>query len=126
MKISMDKKYKSNGKSIRILCTDRPDYIYPIVAMDDNGIIHYFMKDGIALSGPKYNLEEIWEPNKHEWCLFWDRDERESAILQRFYKMLPNGKFQSYRHICGEKAFVSWDYCERFDGTLPQHLARLK
>jgi hypothetical protein len=120
MKIEMGKKYTSNGKPIRILSVDRPDPSFPVVGMDNNGTIHYFMKDGTAcLSGPDYALVEVCEPKLGDWCWFWNTEEDKNSTLSKLQKVCDDGKFQSQ---CGNY----WKYCSKFDGKLPKHLKRLE
>jgi hypothetical protein len=115
MKIKMDKQYTSNGKRIKILCTDRPDDTHPVVGMDDDGTIHYFTKDGKCLFGATYDLVEVWEPTEGEWCWFFDLNGQEGAILAKFQKRCPYGRYQT-------KNGSNWKYCLKFVGELPEHL----
>jgi hypothetical protein len=81
MIVEMGKKYTSNGKPIRILCVDRPDPIFTVVGMNDKGIIFYFTKDGrVCLSGPTYDLVEVWEPKEGELCIFFDNKHKNTAV----------------------------------------------
>jgi hypothetical protein len=124
-KISKDKKYTSNGKLIRILTTDRPKYVHSIIGIDDDGVIYFFDEDGrisedcVDLKPGEtyydYRLVKVWEPVNGEWCLFWDTNEQDGAILSRFCKMTDDGIFQSWNGL-------SWKHCIKFDGTLPVHL----
>jgi hypothetical protein len=116
MKIEMGKKYTSNGESIHILCTDRPHAIeYKVIGMRDDGAILYFTEDGKSPAWPIYNLVEVWEPQKDEWCLFWDDENKHYVVLYRFIGMSDCGRFKSDNCI-------SWKYCAKFDGTLPEHM----
>jgi hypothetical protein len=128
MNISLDKKYKSNGRLINILCVDRPHSIFPVVGMDDDGTIYYFEKDGkvsessvVLKSGEvldDYNLVEVCEIKENEWCWFWDTEEYGSVVLSKFDKMCSNGKFQSKSGTC-------WKYCSKFNGELPEHFKEI-
>lgn len=111
----MEKKYTSLKGDIRILCTDRPDNKYSVIGMDSTGKILFYTEDGKCESNKDYNLVEIWEPQHGEWCLFWDSNKQNGAALSRFYKMQSDGTFQSWNGI-------TWEYCSKFDGTLPEHL----
>jgi hypothetical protein len=116
MLIDINKKYTSNHRPVRILCTDRPPEIeYRVVGMRDDGAILYFTENGESASGPTYDLVEIWEPRYGEWCLFCNDLKPHRTVLDQFNKMTDDGKFQS---ICG----TIWNYCNKFDGTLPEYL----
>jgi hypothetical protein len=118
MKISMDKKYTSNGKSIKILCTDRND-LCPVIGLREDGGVYFFYEDGRNSIDTMFDLvEEVWTPTEGEWCWFWDTDEDKNATLSRFQKVCDNGKIKSQ---CGN----FWEYCSKFDGELPKHLKRL-
>jgi hypothetical protein len=121
MKISMNKKYTSNGEPVRILCTDRISFNleYPVVAMRYDGGIVFFTKDGKSAPGIDYDLVEVWEPKKGEWCLFWTELSPYHVILSKFNKTTNDGWFES---ACG----TTWKYCSKFDGTLPEHLKERK
>jgi hypothetical protein len=124
MNISLDKKYKSNGRPIRILCVDRPNNAHPVVGMYNDGTVAFFEENGtispltIFLKPGEnledYNLVEICEIKENEWCWFWDTDEYGSVVLSKFDKMCSNGKFQSKSGTC-------WKYCSKFNGELPEH-----
>jgi hypothetical protein len=116
MKIEMGKKYSSNGKPIRILCIDRPnDSIYPVIGIHNNGSVVYFEEDGKSPSGTTHNLIEVWQPQEGEWCWFWNNEESKSVVLDRFTGMNKFGLFKG-------GGYSSWQYCAKFDGTIPEHL----
>jgi hypothetical protein len=120
MKIEIGKKYTSNGKKVRILCVDRPySYEYPVVGMLNNGSIEYFKENGESFIDSRYNLIEVWEPTAGEWCLFWNNEEPKSAILDKFIGMTKSGLFKDY-------SYSYWQYCAKFDGTIPEHLKNIK
>jgi hypothetical protein len=114
MKIEMNKKDTSNYKSIRILCTDRP-ISRPVIGMFQDGQLGYFTETGCSQAGKDYDLIEIWEPQFHEWCLFWNNEESKIAVLAKFSGMTESGLFKD----CG---YSSWQYCAKFTGDLPAHL----
>jgi hypothetical protein len=135
MKISMDKKYTSNRNPIRILCTDRPKTVYPIVGMDQDGGIHYFKEDGtisefsMFLTPDQhmddYKLVEVWKPKKYEWCWFWDEEkltdnpyENVGAHLSMFAET-EDGYFKS---IDG----YTWRRCAKYDSEIPEFLKELE
>jgi hypothetical protein len=118
MKVEMNKSYTSNGKHIRILCTDRNNTEYPVIGIEDDGAISHFTIDGVCGFGSEYDLVEVSEPQRGEWYVFWDSNNQHSIILSRFYKTQSDGTFQSWDGPC-------WNYCKKFDGTLPKHLEEL-
>jgi hypothetical protein len=116
MKIEMGKKYTSNGDSVRILCTDRPnDNGYTVVGLFENGMIGYFTEDGESTTTDRRNLVEVWEPQRGEWCLFTDSSFN-GAMLMQFLVCTIYGRF----HAMG--SYRSFDHCYKFDGILPEHL----
>jgi hypothetical protein len=115
MLIEMNKKYTSNGELVRILCTDRyNDNGYTVVGMRDDGIIVYFTKDGKSASWPTYNLIEIWEPKRGEWCLFSDETFIGARLMQ-----FSNNLFDKFQAL-GEQH--NFRHCAKFTGELPEHL----
>jgi hypothetical protein len=115
MKVSIDKKYTSNGKPIRILCTDRNNRDYPVVGLFDDGYMLYFLESGVCPYGEEYNLVEVWEPQVGEWCLFWDYEKSKTIFVSCFLRVDKYGKFQC-------KSGITWNYCAKFTGELPKHL----
>jgi hypothetical protein len=118
MKVEMGKKYTSGGKPVRILCTDRRSETYPIVGMCNNLDIVYFTEDGRCITGEAYDLIEQWEPTLNEWCLFWDDEKPNHAVLAQFIKMYFNETFYCNRGS-------AWKYCAKFTGELPEHFKGL-
>jgi hypothetical protein len=119
MTVSMDKKYTSDGKPIRILCMDRNDcthYTYKVVGMCEDGTIRYFSETGYCSTNHRYNLVEVWEPTENEWCLFCNENANR-CMLSKFEKVF-DGMFRSTDGC-------HWKYCYRFDGTLPEQLTEL-
>jgi hypothetical protein len=115
MKIEMGKKYTSNGEPIRILCIDKPD-IQPVVGMGEKtGIIYFFKENGENIFSSSLNLVEVWEPQVGEWCLFWDYEKSKTIFVSCFLRVDKYGKFQC-------KSGITWNYCAKFTGELPEHL----
>jgi hypothetical protein len=119
MKVEMGKKYTSNGKKVRILCVDRPDSVYTVVAMREDGAVSHFKKDGTSINGKwdSYNLIEVWEPTVGEWCWFWD-DNNYNTILAKF-ELIHNDK----GFKCNAGGY--WQHCVKFTGELPEHLKNI-
>lgn len=44
------------GNEVRVLCTDRPNVMYPVVAMDRNGRLAVFTSDGRCFNSPLISL----------------------------------------------------------------------
>jgi hypothetical protein len=118
MKISMDKKYTSNGKAIRILCTDRNNTNYPVMGLCNNGSVWCFKENGSSASGPCLDLVEVWEPQVGEYCWFWDYEKTTTILVSRFVIVDEYGKFKC-------KNGSTWDHCAKFVGELPDHLKGL-
>jgi hypothetical protein len=66
----------------------------------------------------KYNLVEVWEPTENEWCLFWNNEKKNFTMLGQFKQMTWQGRFQN-------SVGITWEYCAKFNGTLPEHLKGL-
>jgi hypothetical protein len=66
MKIEMDKRYTYNGEPIRILCVDRPNTGYPVVAMQSDGVFLYFTEEGESMFRGDPALVEVRESKKNE------------------------------------------------------------
>jgi hypothetical protein len=117
MLIDMNKKYTSNGRKVRILCIDRPDAVYTVVAMREDGTVSYFKKDGTSNNGKwdNYNLLEVWQPQEGEWCWFWDKDKSTYVVLDKFKGMSSYNIFQSTN--CS-----AWKHCSKFTSELPEQL----
>jgi hypothetical protein len=126
MKIEMGKKYTSNGELVRILCVDSPDPIYPVVAVRNDGKVLCFKEDGaisyrymaLGENFDKWKLIEVWEPQPNEWCWFWDDKERDNTHLRRYSGMPSKRECEFFKSMDG----VSWKYCAKFTGELPEHL----
>jgi hypothetical protein len=120
MKIEIGKKYTSNGKNLRIVCIDRKDILgYKVVGIFDNGDIKCFRSNGDSALDSKYDLQEVWQPQYGEWCLFWDDISKDMAIHLRIYSCMKDMLFKSADGL-------SWENCTKFIGELPEHLKGLK
>jgi hypothetical protein len=115
MKVEVGKKYTSNGKEIRILCTDRFSVLGNIVlGMFNDGNIRFFTENGEYLSSEDCNLVEVWQPQLDEWCWFLD-DNNYNTVLAKF-ELIHNDK----RFKCNAGGY--WQHCIKFTGELPEHL----
>jgi hypothetical protein len=118
MKIEMGKKYTSDGKAVRILCTDRPNTSYNVIGMFNTGSIVFFKECGNSEYGNEHNLVEVWEPTEGELCWFWNYKEQSYAYVGKFDKVANDGMFKS-------STGVYWLNCSKFIGELPEHLKDL-
>lgn len=115
----MNKKYNySNGKPARILCTDGYVKKYPVISMTIGGSIYSHNKTGdVAYSvSDAFNLVEAWAPAEGEWSLF--SVDNETYSLRKFRSII-NGL---YTDAYG----AAWEYCYKFDGTLPYNTGEEK
>ena len=77
-----------NGRNVRIICTDKKGFDYPIVALIENklegleGVLNY-TKDGEYTANRLSNSDLFFAPEKHEgWInIFNDGDIREGGII---------------------------------------------
>jgi hypothetical protein len=115
MKVEMGKKYFSGDAIVRILCVDRPGTDYPVIGMDEDGVILLFKEDGRSEFDESYDLVEIAEPAEGEWCWFWnDRDKALGVHLAKYSKMA----FKRFGSLDGQL----WDRCIKYNGELPKFL----
>ena len=73
-----------NGRNVRIICTDKKGYEYPIVALIENKLegfesVLYYTKDGefIANESSMSDLDLFFAPEKHEGWINIYRNEDE-------------------------------------------------
>lgn len=113
MTISMDKQYTSNGRPVRILCTDREGN-YPVVTIvGDNDVITFTLEGRYrAYDSCIEDLKEVWTPTDGELCYFWDCSIK--GLVVRKFKTSLNTEC----HIDTNNAH--WKYCAPFDGNLPE------
>jgi hypothetical protein len=119
MKIEVGKSYLSNGKPIRILCTDRNNEYYPVIGLHEDGSIMYFAEDGSYAYSDEWNLVEVWEPTMNEWCWFWDNIDKPVSAHVSMYLGRDGELFRS-------SDFLTWDNCAKFIGELPSHLKGIR
>jgi hypothetical protein len=114
MTISMDKQYTSNGRPVRILCTDKGGD-FPIVAIVGEEA-HTFTLEGKFMKTrcSSDDLKEIWTPTKGELCYFWDFADDVKGLAVRKFKTSLNTEC----HIDTNNA--PWKHCAPFDGNLPE------
>ena len=112
----MDKQYTSNGKPVRILCTDRPCN-KSVVTMDEDGCIGTFTLEGkwLGSEDSSNDLKEVWTLTEGELCYFWNNyDDGKGLLVVRKFKTSRNTKY--YVDTLG----LSWKHCAPFDGNLPE------
>lgn len=81
-----------NGKSIRIICTDKRDLNFPIVALIETipggeEVTHSYTKDGKYYTACSDILDLFFAPEKHEgWVnLYKDLDEGRTRYMGNIY-----------------------------------------
>lgn len=113
MTVDINKQYTSNGRPVRILCTDRPCN-KSVVTMDEDGCIGTFTLEGKWLYSKDScnDLKEVWTPTEGELCYFWDCPNNALAV-RKFYRTNNTGT-----HI--DSNGTHWGYCAPFDGNLPE------
>ena len=118
----------TNGKKGRIICTDAKDAINPIISETEEGKVIKHRIDGTASIilfqtrdyASSYDIVMPWQPTKGEWCWFWCDEMPKSAILAKFSEM-KNGRYGT-TVLYEDRTTVSYEYCAKFEGTLPPHL----
>ena len=60
-----------NGRNVRIICTDKKGYEYPIVALIENKLegfesVLYYTKDGKCTANESSDMDLFFAPEKHE------------------------------------------------------------
>lgn len=79
-----------NGRNVRIICTDKKGYEYPIVALIENKLegfegVLYYTKDGEYIANESSMSDLFFAPEKHEgWInIFNAGDENVGKIIFR-------------------------------------------
>jgi hypothetical protein len=112
----MDKQYTSNGKPVRILCTDKAGE-YPVVAIIEGcAFVMTFTSEGKYRADESCieNLKEVPTPTEGELCYFWNCSDDIRGLAIRKFKTSHNNK-------CHVDTFgAHWKYCAIFDGNLPE------
>ena len=115
MTININKQYTSNGKPVRILCTDKAG-TYSVVAIVGEYDVFTFTLEGrhnINYSCSR-DLKEVWTPTEGELCYFWDCSDDIRGLAIRKFKTSHNNK-------CHVDTFgTHWKHCAIFDGNLPE------
>jgi hypothetical protein len=115
MTIDINKEYTSDGKPVRILCTDKCGD-YPVVAIVGEYDVSTFTLEG------RYNinyscsddLKEVWTPTEGELCYFWDCSDDPRGVVVRKFKSSPEP------HCHFDVINIAWKHCAPFDGNLPE------
>jgi hypothetical protein len=117
MTVSMDKQYTSNGKPVRILCTDKPGD-YPVVTIIDCSVATFTLEGRYRTNDSCIeDLKEVWTPKCGELCYFWncsDEVKGDRGIIVRKFKS------SIEPHCYFDMTNIAWKHCAPFDGTLPE------
>ena len=112
MTIDINKQYTSNGRPVRILCTDMQGD-YPVVAIVGGSVAAFTLEGKYRTNKPCIeDLKEVWTPKCGELCYFWDCTNHALAV-RKFDRTNNTGT-----HI--DSNGTHWGYCAPFDGTLPE------
>jgi hypothetical protein len=123
MKVSINKKYTSGGRPIRILCTDREATDYPVVGIFENNDVLFFKENGENIDEDTWDLIEVWEPKLGEWCWFWNNNTETDDTSEN---IRAHGSIYSGMNDTHFKSIDDciWDNCVKYASMLPEHLKK--
>ena len=119
--ISLDKKYKTRcGYPVRVLCVDRKDTVWPVVAMyqkeNCEGVSFHKINDGTAWNGRDLDLIEVspYEDFKKDDKVMVSRNGTE--WVKRYFSHEENGvpyTFPDGMTSWSGYSTVGWEFCRK-------------
>lgn len=121
--ISLDKKYKTRcGYPVRVLCVDRKDTVWPVVAMyqkeNCEGVSFHKINDGTAWNGRDLDLIEVspYEDFKKDDKVMV-RDYEDFTWNKRYFAYEKAGKVYCFENgqdsWTSDNQVTSWNYCRK-------------
>lgn len=119
--ISLDKKYKTRcGYPVRVLCIDRKDTVWPVVAMyqkeNCEGVSFHKINDGTSWNGQDFDLVEVspYEDFKKDDKVMVSRDG--TKWIKRYFSHEENGVpyiFNNGNTSWSSRYSKAWEFCRK-------------
>ena len=133
-KITMTDIYKTvDGQPVRVLCTDRPDSQYPVIAIVGEAgstSVEGYTSDGFYNSYKSYSSKNLIKVGPYDNLQIDDKvvvrdNEKEPWAKRHFAGVNEDGKALAWRSgytSFTSKVTIDWVYCEAYDPTNPEHV----
>ena len=84
-----------DGRSVRIICTDRKDLTYPVVALNETESrenLACYTKDGRYFTGVSHDYDLFFAPEKHEGWVNIYKERSDRSLGARIYPTKKDAK----------------------------------
>ena len=90
-----------NGRNVRIICTDKKGYEYPIVALIENKLegfegVLYYTKDGEYIANESSDNDLFFAPEKHEGWVNIYKSKYDGYELSQVYQRKEDAESEKY------------------------------
>lgn len=90
-----------NGRNVRIICTDKKGYEYPIVALIENKLegfesVLYYTKDGEYTTNESSMIDLFFAPEKHEGWVNIYKSKYDGYELSQVYQRKEDAEIEKY------------------------------
>lgn len=90
-----------SGRNVRIICTDKKGYDYPIVALIENKLegyegVLYYTKDGKYTANESSDSDLFFAPEKHEGWVNIYKSKYDSYELSQVYQRKEDAENEKY------------------------------
>lgn len=90
-----------NGRNVRIVCTDKKGYEYPIVALIENKLegfesVLYYTKDGEYTANESSMIDLFFAPEKHEGWVNIYKSKYDGYELSQIYQRKEDAETEKY------------------------------
>ena len=90
-----------NGRNVRIICTDKKGYEYPIVALIENKLegfegVLYYTKDGEYAANESSMCDLFFAPEKHEGWVNIYKSKYDGYELSQVYQRKEDAETEKY------------------------------
>lgn len=90
-----------NGRNVRIICTDKKGYEYPIVALIENKLegfegVLYYTKDGEYIANESSMIDLFFAPEKHEGWVNIYKSKYDGYELSQVYQRKEDAETEKY------------------------------